>query len=97
MKVAHPILAELRAEIDAVDAELVALLQKRFEIAERVIALKSREGIPAALPDRVEQVVQNVLRRAGETNVPAHTIEAVWRALIAETIVYEETRLGKTP
>jgi len=95
MTVAHPILAELRTEIDAVDQQLVALLQKRFKIADRVIDLKGREGIPAALPDRVEQVLQNALRIAAHTNVPPHTIEVLWRTLIAETIAYEERVLGK--
>lgn len=94
MTVAHPILAKLRIEIDAVDAQLVALLQKRFEIADRVIAIKCKEGIPAALPDRVEQVVQNVLRHAAQTKVPLHTIEVLWRTLIAETIAYEEKVLS---
>ena len=94
MTVAHPILAKLRIEIDAVDAQLVALLQKRFEIADRVIDLKSREGISAALPDRIEQVVQNVLRHAAQTKVPLHTIEVLWRTLIAETIAYEEKVLS---
>ncbi len=95
MTVAHPILAELRAEIDAVDAQLVALLQKRFEIADRVIALKAREGIAAALPDRIEQVVQNVLHLAADSNVPPKAIEMLWRTLIAETIAYEEKALRK--
>jgi isochorismate pyruvate lyase len=89
-------LAKLRDEIDAVDAELVTLIQKRFQIADRVIEAKRAHGLSAALPDRIEQVVLNVLRHAMETHVPAQTIEKIWRTLIAETIAYEERVLGKT-
>jgi isochorismate pyruvate lyase len=87
-------LANLRDEIDAVDAELVALIQKRFEIADRVIEVKRANGIAAALPDRIEQVVQNVLKNAKDTKVPPQTIEKLWRTLIAETIAYEEKILN---
>ena len=87
-------LAKLRDEIDSVDAELVALIQKRFEIADRVIEVKRAKGIAAALPDRIEQVVQNALRKAKHTQVPPQTIEKIWRTLIAETIAYEEKVLN---
>lgn len=87
-------LDRLREEIDAVDAQLVALIEKRFEIADRVIEVKRAHGIAAVLPDRIEQVVANVLHRAKLSNVPPHTIETIWRTLIAETIAYEEKVLN---
>ena len=87
-------LVKLRDEIDAVDAELVALIHKRFEIADRVIEVKRAKGIAAVLPDRIEQVVQNALQTAKHTHVPPQTIEKLWRTLIAETIAYEEKILN---
>ena len=87
-------LEELRDEIDVIDAELVALIQKRFEIADRVIAVKKRHGIAAVLPDRIEQVVQNALHAAKHTKVPPQSIEKLWRTLISETIAYEEKVLN---
>lgn len=95
MTVAHPILTDLRAEIDAVDQKLVALLAARFEIVDRVIAVKRTKNIPAALPDRIEQVVQNSLKNSKQSNVPPQTIEKIWRTLIAETIAYEEKILNR--
>ena len=87
-------LLKFREEIDAVDVELVALLQKRFAIVDRVIVVKQAASIPAMLPDRIEQVVQNVLGRTKGTKVPPQAIEKLWRALIAETIDYEEKVLN---
>jgi isochorismate pyruvate lyase len=85
-----------RDEIDAIDRALVELIAKRFKVADRVIAVKRVKGIPAALPDRIEQVVQNNLRNAKDTHVPPQTIEKIWRSLIAETIAYEERALGQS-
>ncbi len=87
-------LLKLRDEIDAVDRELFALIQKRFEIVDRVIAAKNRAGIPAMLPDRIEQVVRNVVGKTKGTNVPVQSVENLWRTLIAETISYEELTLS---
>ena len=54
-------MAALRREIDAIDAELVRLLAHRSTMIERAIELKPREGLPA----RIESRVQDVLERAG--------------------------------
>ncbi|HMO30560.1 chorismate mutase [Enterovirga sp.] len=87
-------LAPLRAEIDICDAEIVALLARRMEIVERVIAIKSGHGIPALLPDRVEDVVARVRGEAGRDGVPPDLVETVWRAMMDWIIAYEDERLG---
>ena len=83
----------LRQEIDAVDAALVQLVQKRFAIVDRVVVVKKHNRIPAMLPDRIEEVVKNVVALAKPSTVPPQTIENLWRLLIAETIAYEEKAL----
>ena len=83
-------LAKLSAEIDEVDAALFALIARRFGIVDRVIAVKQRDGLPAAIPDRIEEVVKNALERAKSTAVPLPLVEQLWREIIAATIHYEE-------
>lgn len=87
-------LADLRKEIDDIDAALVDLLARRFAVVDRVIAVKAREGLPALLPERVEEVVARVRTLAGAAGIPADAAESVWRALINQTIAYEEAVLG---
>ena len=89
-------LAPLRAEIDAIDSEIVALLGRRMAVVEQVLAIKHREGIAALLPDRVEDVVRKVRRTAEEKDVPPALAETVWRAMIGWVVSYEEGRLGHT-
>ncbi len=91
----NPALAACRAEIDALDAELVRLLGRRLEVVERVIAIKGQHGIPALLPDRVEEVVAHVREEAETCGAPADLAETLYRALIAWTVDYEERKLGK--
>ena len=86
-------LAGLRAEIDAVDREIVAALARRMGIVERVVAVKREHGIAANLPDRVEEVAAKVRREAKEVGLPPDLAETVWRAMMAWVIAYEDTRL----
>jgi isochorismate pyruvate lyase len=88
------VLSELRDEIDVIDKALVELIAKRFQIVDRVVGFKRGKNIPAHLPDRIEQVVQNNLRNAQGTDVPTASIEKIWRTLIAETIAYEQVKLN---
>lgn len=94
MSEAPQALADLRKEIDAVDAELVALLARRLDVVHRVLAVKQEHGIPALLPDRVEDVVARVTAQAEARGVPPDLAETLWRRLIEWTVAYEEERLG---
>ena len=92
---AKDLLAACRAEIDALDAELVRLLGRRVEVVDRVVAIKQQLSIPALLPDRVEEVVAHVREEAETCGAPPDLAEKLYRALIAWTVEYEERKLGK--
>ena len=51
-------LAPLRDQIDALDKQLLQLLNQRARVAEQVGEIKKREGSPFFRPDRVAQVLQ---------------------------------------
>lgn len=89
-----PALANCRAAIDAIDARMVQLLAERFAVVEEVVKIKRAAGIPALLPDRVEEVVAQVEALAAERGLPAGVAGAMWRTLIAQTIDYENAHLG---
>ncbi|QIB32303.1 chorismate mutase [Ancylobacter pratisalsi] len=87
-------LAPFRAEIDAIDAEMVELLVRRFEVVKHVIAVKRVEGLAALLPERVEDVVDKVMARAETKGLPPELVEKLWRILIQWVVDYENERLG---
>jgi len=81
-------LAALRQQIDTLDQQLLALLNRRARVAEQVGALKKREGTPFFRPDRVAQVIQKI-----ETSNPgplktAH-VSAIWREIMSACLALE--------
>ena len=88
-------MAELRAEIDRLDAELVALFADRTGYIDRAAEIKSDAGLPARMDARVEEVVSNVRRHAEAHGLPPDKLEKLWRKLIDWSIEREEDKLGK--
>lgn len=88
-------MADIRAEIDRLDAELVALFAARTGYIDRAAEIKTGVGLPARIDDRVEQVVANVRRHAEGHGLPPDKLEKLWRKLIDWSIEREETVLGK--
>jgi isochorismate pyruvate lyase len=81
-------LAEVRARIDAVDADLVRLLAHRESLVRAAAAFKADADAVRA-PDRVEQVIAAVRERASAAGLSPVVAEAVWRAMIAAFIELE--------
>ncbi len=88
-------MAELRAEIDRVDAELVARFAERTSFIDRAAEIKTAIGMPARIGSRVEEVVANVRRHAEAHGLPPDKIEKLWRKVIEWSIAREESVLGK--
>ena len=82
----------VRAEIDRLDAELVALMAERFSYVDRAWTFKKTPA-DATVPWRIQQVVDKVKAHAEDTNLPPEMVEALWRQMIGWFIQYEESRL----
>ena len=80
-------LAELRTRIDALDLELLALLNRRAALAHEVGELKKGEGSVVFRPEREAQVIAN-LQNANAKSGLAHTLQSdsvafVWREIMS--------------
>ena len=80
---------DLRKRIDAIDEQLVTLLNARVECALEIGRLKHEIGLAVYQPDREAQVFARARRSAGDLAGPL-TAEAVVR--IFERIVDESRR-----
>ena len=85
---------ELRIQIDRLDRQLIEMLVTRAGYIARAAELKPGEGLPARIPARVEEVVQNVRAKAGTTGMDPELAERLWRILIDWSIAREECVLG---
>ncbi len=88
-------MADIRAEIDRVDAVLVALLAERVGYIDRAAVIKAGVGLPARIDERVEEVVARVRGHAVAHGLPPDKLEKLWRKLIDWSIEREETLLSK--
>ena len=73
---------------------MVALLARRLAVVGQVLEVKRAQGLPALLPDRVEDVVERVKAEAAACGLPADLVERLWRELIGWTVAYEDRHLA---
>lgn len=57
-------IARLRSELDTINRELLALLEKRGRRVRRVMAIKKRYRLPRHDPRRERQMIESLLRRS---------------------------------
>jgi isochorismate pyruvate lyase len=78
-------LADVRAAIDRIDGEIVALLAERLRYTRDAARFKADEGEVAA-PARAAAVVKRVTALGAERGVPKEIVGPVYRALVAASI-----------
>jgi len=82
---------EVRAGVDQVDRELVALLARRFGYMDAAARIKPDRGTVRD-EARKAQVIDNVRGHARAMEIPEGVIAAVWEALVEGSIAYEFER-----
>ncbi len=81
-------MAEVRAGVDRLDRELVALLARRFAYMDAAARIKPVRG---AVRDeaRKAQVIANARAEAERLGLPADAIADLWERLVEVSIAYE--------
>ncbi len=79
----RPSLADLREEIDRIDAAMHALLMERGEIIDRLIAAKQTQETGSAFrPAREADIMRRLIERH-RGSLPLDTAESIWRVIIS--------------
>lgn len=82
-------LEALRKQIDAIDTELVALLNRRAQVVVEVGKLKNSAGTPIYAPDR-EKAVFDKIRAANQGPLPDKALLAIYRELMSGSFALEK-------
>jgi chorismate mutase / prephenate dehydratase len=77
-----PELLSLRAQIDALDRELLALLNRRAGLALQVGEIKKREGSAVFRPEREAQVIDG-LKAENCGPLPNESVAPIWREIMS--------------
>ncbi|HXD07534.1 MAG TPA: prephenate dehydratase [Burkholderiaceae bacterium] len=75
-------LLELRSQIDSVDRELLALLNRRASLAQEVGELKRREGSVVFRPEREAQVIDG-MKQANAGPLRNESVAPIWREIMS--------------
>ena len=81
-------LANLRVQIDAIDQQLLSLVNQRARVAEQVGEIKRQEGSPFFRPDRVAQVIDKI-QRANPGPLLNQHVAAIWREIMSACLALE--------
>lgn len=85
---------EVRAEIDRLDKELIALLAERTGYVDQAVSYKTNPG-EAVVEWRIEQVITNVREMAEKEGMDPNIAEKVWRTMIDQFIEHERVILSQ--
>ena len=81
-------LAALRVQIDALDQQLLSLLNQRANVAEKVGEIKRAEGTPFFRPDRVAQVIAKI-EKANQGPLQNAHVASIWREIMSACLALE--------
>ena len=81
-------LAGLREQIDALDRQLLDMLNQRAHLAEQVGDIKRAEGSPFFRPDRVAQVLEKIQQLNPGPLKNTH-VAAIWREIMSACLALE--------
>ena len=78
-----PTLADLRVEIDRIDAEMHELLIERGRVIDQLIEIKTRQGGGSAFRPAREASMMRAIVERHRGRLPLDTVEGIWRVIIS--------------
>lgn len=88
-------MTDVRAGVDSLDRELVALLARRFAYMDAAARIKpGREAVRDE--GRKAEVIANARAAAAEAGVPDAVVADLWERLVEASIAYEMARFDAT-
>jgi chorismate mutase len=86
-------LGACRDEIDGIDRRLVALLNERSRVVERIGAVKANMSMPVYEPKREDAVYANIMA-ANDGPIPHEAVRRIFERIIDEMRTLQRTRMG---
>jgi len=86
-------LEDVRQQIDAVDAEILDLLERRADLARQAAEAKRQANLPAHDPERERQVLKQLEERASahpSGALPKESVRAIFRSIVSACLSLEQ-------
>ncbi len=88
-------LEAVRKEIEEIDREVLALISRRVNLAEKVLESKRINGTSINDPAQNEVVINRAVNAATELNLDVGPIKEIFKVLIRMSIERQEELSGK--
>ena len=88
-----PELSDFRSRIDDIDERLLALLGERFAVVREVAAWKAPRGVPAIVPERIEEVRERCTALGSSLGLSPDFVRALYTVIIDEACRLESELL----
>ncbi|MFP4654370.1 MAG: chorismate mutase [Methanohalobium sp.] len=90
---------ETRAEIQQIDSEILALIKKRVDLAEKVLDAKRNENLSINDEEQNRVVINRAMDEATELNLDTAAVKKIYETLIQMSIdkQYELSGNGNLP
>ena len=79
----------LRIKIDALDSDLLRLLNERAAVAQQIGEIKTREGLSVYAPERENQVLRSLVERSDGPLRP-ESIRAIYCEIMSASLALEK-------
>ncbi len=87
-------LDDFRRHIDRIDLQLLALLNERTRIVEKIGAVKEQFALPVYEPKREDQVFRNVIDH-NSGPLPPESVRRIFERIIDEMRTVQKLRMHK--
>jgi len=82
-------LSKIREKIDAIDSQLLTLLNDRAKLALEVGKIKSRDGLPIYAPDREQSLLRSLIEK-NQGPLSEQAIRAIYREIMSAALALEK-------
>ena len=78
-------LQDIRREIDSIDAEILALLQKRFLCSKEIARIKQETGMPVFDRTREEELFARIEAIAKKEGIPPSVAQSIFTEIVHQS------------
>lgn len=83
-------LEEQRIKIDAIDTDIIRLLNERADVVHEIGVIKKREGLEIYAPEREEKLLRSLVVKGEGGRLPEESIRAIYREIMSAALALEE-------
>ncbi|MEM7600551.1 MAG: prephenate dehydratase [Verrucomicrobiota bacterium] len=83
-------LEDHRTKIDAIDTDIIRLLNERADIVHEIGEIKKKNGLEIYAPEREEKLLRSLVAKGEGGRLPEKSIRAIYREVMSAALALEE-------